>query len=1069
LEAFPPAIVLRNPFEYRQLVLTGVLDTGDQVDVTRMARIEKLDNLVSVSSTGLVRPKADGSATLKITLEGQSLSVPVTVSGQKTKYEVGFVRDLMPVLSKVGCNAGTCHGAQQGKNGFKLSLRGYDPLFDHISLTDDLEGRRFNRAAPERSLMLMKPGGGVAHVGGALFQPGDPYYEMIRSWIADGVKLDANSPKITGLEIYPKSAVAPLPGMKQQMAVLARYTDGTIRDVTAEAFIETSNGDVATVDKQCLVTAARRGEATMLGRFEGTYTAATLIVMGDRSGYAWKNVPEFNYIDELVDEKLKQVKILPSDLCSDAEFIRRVSFDLTGLPPQPAEVRAFLADTRPQRVKRDELVDRLVGSAEYVEYWTNKWADLLQVNRKYLGERGAQALRSWIRQAVSTNMPYDKFVHAILTASGSTLDNPPAAYYKVLRDPAAMMENTTQLFLAIRFNCNKCHDHPFERWTQDQYYHLAAYFSQVGRKEDPKFKGQRVGGSDVEQAVALVEIVYDQSAGEVKHERTGATAGPQFPFDHQGELKGVTNRRAQLAQWITSKDNPYFAKSYVNRLWSYLLGVGIIEPIDDIRAGNPPTNPKLLDKLTQEFIGSGFNVQQMLRTICKSRVYQQSIATTKWNQDDDINYSHAIARRLPAEALFDAIHRATGTISRLGGMPAGQRAVQQLDSKVEVPSGFLDLFGRPPRESACECERSGGMMLGPVLNLVNGPVVGEAIKDPENRISKLVATEKDDKKVVEELFMAFLCRQPTPEELAASLKAIQGEGTEFARMLAEHNRIQDALAGSEKQLPARQAAWEKETAGRVWTVLEPASAKASSGALLTKQADGSLLASGKLQGPDTYTVTTTAPLSGITGVRLEVLSDPRLPSNGPGRAPNGNFVLTKFGISAGEAGKAKPAALHKPVADFSQEGFPIDNVLTGNPDTGWASSPETGKTHVAVFEMKEPQSLSKGAPLTITLDHKYSLKDHLVGRFRVSVTTAKTPFGLQGPPDAVAKTLATPADKRTDQQKNELAAYYRSIDSELNRLTTELAEHPLPGDRRLLGAQDLAWALINSPAFLFNH
>jgi len=1072
IEAQPANLVLKTPYDYRQLLLTGRLANGERIDVTRLATIERPANLITVSPTGLVRPAGDGNGVLKCTLGGQTVSIPFTVSGHKDKYEVSFVRDVMPAMSKIGCNAGTCHGAQKGKNGFKLSLRGYDPLADYQALTDDLEGRRFNRAAPERSLMLLKPSGAVPHQGGMVIKPGEPSYELLRAWIADGVKLDLKSPRVTGIDILPKAPIMPLPGMKQQMAVMATYSDGSTRDVSAEAFIETSNQEVATVDKQGLVSALRRGEATMLARYEGNYTATTLIVMGDRSGFAWKEVPEYGHIDQLVDEKLKLVKVLPSDLCDDGDFLRRIYLDLTGLPPQPQDVRAFLADRRPSRVKRDEVIDKLVGSADYVEYWTNKWADLLQVNRKFLGEKGAMALRGWIQHAISSNMPYDKFVLSILTASGSTLENPPAAYFKILRDPQGIMENTTQLFLAVRFNCNKCHDHPFERWTQDQYYHLSAYFAQVARKDDPKFKNEKVGGTDVEQATALVEIVYDQKAGEVKNERTGALANPEFPYKHAGSGPANASRREQLANWIASKDNPYFSKSYVNRIWSYLLGVGLIEPIDDIRAGNPPTNPKLLDRMSLEFVKSGYNVQELFRTICKSRVYQQSIATSRWNQDDDINYSHALARRLPAEVLYDALHRATGTVEHLGGMPAGQRAVQQVDSKVEVPSGFLDLFGRPPRESACECERSSGLMLGPVLNLINGPVVADAIKDPGNRISRLVATEKNDTKLVEELFLSILCRAPTKDEISAGLKALGADSDEYLRQLTEHNQRAAALAAYDKQISAKQTAWEKELKYQHWSILEPSSAKSKGGAVLTKQSDGSLLASGKNAFPEVYTVTADTRLERITGVRLEVLPDSNFASQGPGRAPNGNFVLSEFRATA--APKAEPAntksiLFSKAIADFSQDGWPVAAAIDGNPKTGWAVMPEFGKRHVAIFEVKNPATFAKGTTLTFTLDQRYFGKEHNIGRFRLSATTVEPPISVDGLPDAVAKILAVVPEKRTAQQRTELANYYRSTDAEWMRLQQDLARYPLPGDKRLLGAQDLAWALINSPAFLFNH
>jgi hypothetical protein len=1072
LEAEPQAIRLKHPYDYRQLLLTGYLENGDRIDVTRMAHIDRSASPVSLSPSGLVRPAADGNGVLKCDIAGQSLTIPVVVSGQKDKYPVSFVRDVMPVMSKIGCNAGTCHGAQKGKNGFKLSLRGYDPLADHQALTDDLEGRRFNRAAPERSLMLLKPSAAVPHQGGMLLRPGEPSYELLRAWIADGVKLDLNSPRVTSIDISPKAPILPLPGMKQQMAVLATYSDGTVRDVSAEAFIETSNQEVATVDKQGLVSAVRRGEATMLARYEGSYTATTLIVMGDRSGFAWQDVPEYGPIDKLVDEKLKQVKVLPSGLCDDAEFLRRVYLDLTGIPPQPQEIRAFLADARPTRVKRDEVIDRLVGSADYVEYWTNKWADLLQVNRKFLGEKGAVALRGWIQQAIAGNMPYNKFVHTILTASGSTLENPPASYFKVLRDPEGTMENTTQLFLAVRFNCNKCHDHPFERWTQDQYYHLSAYFAQVARKDDPKFKNERIAGTDVDAATSLVEIIYDKKSGEVKHERTGAVAAPELPFKHADLAPASASRREQLAHWIVSRENPYFAKSYVNRIWSYLLGVGLIEPVDDIRAGNPPSNPKLLNWLTEEFVKSDYNVQELMRTICKSRVYQQSIATNRWNQDDEINYSHALARRLPAEVLYDALHRATGTEERLGGMPAGLRAVQQLDSKVEVPSGFLDLFGRPPRESACECERSSSMMLGPVLNLVNGPVVADAIKDPGNRIARLVAGEKDDARVVEELFLAILCRAPAKAEIESGVKALQGESDEYVRQLDEHNRLAAELAAYEKQLPVKQLAWEKGIQLPVWTLLEPTSAQAAKGTVLTMLSDGSVLASGKNPTPETYTITANTKLAGITALRLEVLTDPGLPGKGPGRSSKGNFVLNEFQVTVAtkeEPGKARSIAFQRALADFSQEGYSVAGAIDDNPDSGWAISPQTGKPHFAIFELKEPVKLAKDATLTFTLLQRFRGKDHNLGRLRLSATTARPPLSIDMIPETITKILALPPDKRTPSQQAELANYYRSTDVEWTRLHQQLARHPLPGDKRLLGAQDLAWALINSPAFLFNH
>ncbi len=1073
VEVRPERIDLKHAFEYRQVLLTGILESGERVDVTRLAEFKAPASVAKVSPRGQVRPVGDGAGNVEFAVMGKTGAIPVQVSGQKDKYAVSFVRDVMPTISKMGCNAGTCHGSAQGKNGFQLSLRGYDPQMDHRGLVDDIAGRRSNRAAPDRSLMLMKPSGAVAHIGSVITQPGDPYYELLKLWIGEGAKLDLETPRVKSIEIYPASTVVPLPGMKQQITVWATYNDGTKRDVSAEAFILSSNTEVATVDAQGLVTAVRRGESALLARYEGNYAAAGLISMGDRTGFAWNNPPEFNWIDKLVYDKLQSVKVLPADLSGDSDFIRRIHLDLTGLPPEPEAVRAFLNDPRPTKVKRDELVDKLVGSPDFVDHWTNKWADLLQVNRKFLGVQGAEAFRGYIKNAITKNVPYDQFCYQLLTGTGSNMDNPAAAYFKILREPDVAMENTTHLFLAVRFNCNKCHDHPFERWTQTQYYSLASYFAQVGRSEDPKFKGQRTEGSAVRGPLPLVEIIKDTNSGVVTNLRTGQPALATFPFKHAGMPKAEGNLREQLAKWTTSRDNPYFAKSYVNRVWSYLLGVGIIEPVDDIRAGNPPTNPQLLDKLTDEFIKSGFNVQQMIKTLCKSRTYQHSYAANKWNADDDVNYSHALARRLPAEVLFDSIHRASGSLSRLPGLPPGTRAAQLVDSNVSAAGSFFELFGRPPRESACECDRSNSILLGPVLSLLTGPVMSEALRDPGNRINKIAAIYSDDAKAVEELYMALLSRQPTKEELQIGMQALQGNEAEHVKLAAERKRREADLAAHEKRLPELQAAWEANVVRTpVWTALEPFDLKSSAGATLIKQPDNSILVLGLLTTPDNYTIKVKTNLVGITGLRLEVLSDPNLPGKGPGRAANGNFVLGEFQVSFAkdDKDKAKPVKLTRPQATFSQDGFNIANLIDGNPDTGWAVAPQFGKSQTAVFETLNRPGGKDGAILTFRMIQKFQSKDHTVGKFRISATTVKPPVLLQGQaPEYITKVLDIPLGERNPDQKAQVTNYYRSIDQELARLGRQVSEFVVPASPRALGAQDLAWALMNSPAFLFNH
>ncbi|MEX0936408.1 MAG: DUF1549 domain-containing protein [Pirellulales bacterium] len=1066
IEAEPQAIELDNPHADVQLLLTGVLQSGDRVDVTRMVALEGSSDRVTVSDAGIISPVAPGEDELVFSLAGQSVAVPVRVAELEGTYDISFVRDVMPVLSKAGCNAGTCHGSKDGKNGFKLSLRGYDPLFDHRALTDDIAARRINRAAPDSSLMLLKSTSSVPHEGAMVIEPDSEAYALIRGWIAGGVKLDLEAPRVSAIEVFPKDPVVPLENLRQQMRIVATYADGSVRDVTADAFIESGNTDVATADPQGLVTALRRGEAPILARYEGAYTATTLTVMGDRTGFVWEQPPAFNDVDELVYEKLNRVKTAPGELCDDAEFLRRVHLDLTGLPPDAETVRAFLADERDTRVKRGEVIDRLVGSPEYVEYRTNKWADLLQVNGKFLGTEGASAFRNWIRQAIASNMPYDQFAFDVLTASGSNRSNPAASYYKVLRTPDEMMENTTHLFLGVRFNCNKCHDHPFERWTQDQYYNLAAYFARVDLKADPASGDRTIGGTAVEGAKPLYEVVYDKGSGEVTHDRTGRVTPPSFPYEHEYPADENFTRREELARWITSPDNRYFARSFVNRMWGYLTGVGLIEPLDDIRAGNPPSNPELLDRLTAQFIESGFDTQELVRTICKSRTYQLSIATNKWNEDDKINYSHAMARRLPAEVLYDAIHEVTGSTSNLPGVPAGMRAAQLPDVGIKLPSGFLDQLGRPPRESACECERSNDLMLGPVMALINGPTISEAIADPNNVINRLVAEIEDDDKLVRAIYLRIFNRPPTEREIEAGREALRGP-------VVEQEATAAALADYEAELDGRQAEWEQQVRAAVWQPLQPETAEATNGAKLVPQDDHSILAEVE-NGRGEYRVSADTDLKNIAGVRLELLSDERLPRGGPGRADaNGNFVLSELKLTAAPAeDEAEPVevALKNAQADFSQDGFDVGRAIDGDTNTGWANAPRMGENRTAVFELGEPLQIEGTTRLNFTLDQQYPDGKHSIGRFRLSVTDSPQPLNLDGPPANIAVILAVTPDQRSEQQREELAAHFRQSDEKYQQLklaadmAADQGEH-----RRRTGVQDLAWALINSPAFLFNH
>jgi hypothetical protein len=966
LESFPKSVKITRAIDYAQIILTAKLNEGAEADVTRMAKWTVEGGLGEVSKRGLFNPSKNGAGKIIGEFSGKRIEIPVKVSGLDKAYVPSYVRDVNPVISKLGCNAGTCHGSKDGKNGFKLSLRGYDAIYDLRAFTDDMASRRINVAAPDKSLMLLKSAGIVPHEGGGVTKKDSKYYRIIRDWIGAGAKLDAKSAKVDKIELFPANPVVQEIGSTQQVRVVATYTDGFVRDVTREAIVTSGDKDIAEHDTIGLMTTLRRGEAPILARFEGRYAVTTLTVMGDRTGFEWKEPAANNEVDRLAAAKWKRMKILPSELCSDVEFLRRVHLDLTGLPPKPESVLTFLADERSSRQKRDEIVDKLVGNADFVEYWTNKWSDLLQVNRKFLGAEGAKMLREWIRKEVDDNTPYDEFARKILTASGSNKTNPPASYYKILRKPAETMENTTHLFLATRFSCNKCHDHPFERWTQDQYYEMSAHFAQFKLTKDPAAGKGEIGKTAVERGKPLYEIISDAKTGEVKHERTGAVTAPAFPYLVKYEAKEGATRRENLAAWMTAPDNRYFAKSYVNRLWGYLFGTGIIDPIDDIRAGNPPTNPELLSYLEREFIRSGFDVRTVLKLICKSRTYQLSVGTNKWNEDDQINFSHASARRLSAETLLDAIYAVTGSKSKFPGVPQGTRAASLPDSGVRLPDGFLGTFGRPARESACECERSGGLQLGPIMALISGPTVNDAISDPSNAIAKLANEEKDDRKLVSELFLRILNRSATDKEIDASLgllgkdieedhqvlekqmekaqagikeeldakekaraeaiakaesalKAYQGKmAPGIKKATDERNagikKADDVLKLFDKELPSKVAVWEKDYhAGKsIWKDLDMGDVTSNiAGIKFEKQEDGSVFVGGK-NGKGNYVVKASSDLANVTGVRIEAIKDKRLPKQGPGRSNNdGNFVLSEIEATAGPVRDLKKWSLAK--------------------------------------------------------------------------------------------------------------------------------------------------------------
>ena len=558
------------------------------------------------------------------------------------------------------------------------------------------------------------------------------------------------------------------PGGDLALKVTAKYGDGSTRDVSSEAVIESNSTSKAKINDDGSVHGERIGEAAVLVRYEGKFATVPVTILNPEPGFEWRRLAQRNYIDKHIDAKLKRLKIQPAPEASDEVFVRRIYIDLTGIPPTPEQTRAFLEDRAASRTKRERLIDRLIGSREFVDHWALKWGDLLQSNRKHLGEKGTWAFRQWIRDAIASNQPYDDFTREILTSVGSTFQSPASNYFRVNDDPKIAMETTTQLFLGVRMVCAQCHDHPFEKWTQNQYYQLAAFFAAVGMKP----------GFDADE-----QIVYlKRDDNDIKHPKTNKVVDAEYLIASAGlpPIADFRDRREALADWLTSAKNPFFAKAIVNRVWSYFLGRGIIEPVDDIRGSNPPINPDLLDALEQDFIASGFDLQHLMRTIVSSRTYQTGIETNKWNETDEVNFSRFAPRRLPAESLLDAITVATGSRPNFPEVPEDFTA-QQLPDPHVGKGGFLDMFGRPDRESSCECERRNDLSLPQAMNLVNGPTLAEAIADPEGRVAEAILAGKSDRELIEELYLAALSRFPTGIEMDRALTYIRSDSGRAAQ------------------------------------------------------------------------------------------------------------------------------------------------------------------------------------------------------------------------------------------------------------------------------------------------
>jgi len=759
----PAAVTLRHAEDRQHVIVTGKTADGSVRDLSRSAKyVSSNPAIAEVDALGIVSPKGIGQATIEVSDGAAKATLSVNVT-DIARRPVSFANDVMPLFAKAGCNSGACHGAASGKKGFKISLRGYDPPTDFATLTRGTAGRRLNLNEPNRSLLFLKPTGLVPHEGGRRFDPTSPYGVLLERWVADGARSDlAAAPRLASIEIYPKFRTFSEPGLQQQTLVMAHFGDGTSRDVTADARFSSSNEVAVDVDESGLVRMHSKGEAAIMARYGDKIAVGNLVVMKRNADFAWNNPPENNYIDRLVNAKLKQMEILPSEVSTDEEFLRRVYLDVIGLQPKPEEIRAFLADTAAD--KRTKVIDILLERPEHAEFWALKWGDLFKLRFDLLRDKGTWGMYRWLRDSIAANKPFDCFVQEIVAAEGSCDQNPPANFWRVFTNPDDASEATVQVFLGIRLMCAKCHDHPFEKWVQKDYYGMSAFFSQVGRKP---------GGRREDLIVFKSEV-----AASARHPNTGAALNPKFLDGAEVTVSAQQDGREFLAKWMTGPENPFFARATVNRFWSHLFGKGIIDPVDDIRSSNPAANEALLDALAKDFVAHQFDVRHILRTILNSRTYQLSARRNKFNEDDNHNFSHYRPRRLTAEQLLDTVSQATGirenfrsrygeqTVAQpSGGLRAGQLPDRQLTTEM------LDLFGRPRGESTCACERTDEASMKQALHLVNSKGLAERLANPGGQLAKLLATPKiTDGQIVDELYLLVLARQPRPDEVELLLK-----------------------------------------------------------------------------------------------------------------------------------------------------------------------------------------------------------------------------------------------------------------------------------------------------------
>lgn len=759
LAVYPEKIALETKRDFHQFTAVATFEDDVTQDVTAKAKVTLSDpSLAKVEGFRLL-PLKDGAGTLTVEWHGHKVDVPFEVKGAEADRPVSFIMDVMPVFMRDNCNTGSCHGAARGQDGFRLSLFGYDPKSDHFNLTKELSGRRLNLGLPEDSLLLTKALNTVPHTGGRLMTEDSPNYKTLLEWISNGAEYDGdNVPKVVGVDIFPPAAVLEGEGAKLQFTVRARYSDGHDRDVTPLAVFLSNNDPSAKPDKSGLVTAGKRGEAFIMARFETFTVGSPVIVIPDNLRYERPKLPENNYIDKLVHEKLHRLRIIPSDVCDDETFLRRVYLDVAGLLPDEEEYWRFVRDPSPD--KREKLVDELLARKEFTEMWVMKWAELLQIrtnNVNQVSYKSTLLYFNWLKERIANNVPFNQIVKDLLASTGGTFTNPATNYYQIERDTLKVSENVAQVFMGMRLQCAQCHNHPFDRWTMDDYYGFAAFFGQIGRKqaEDPR-----------------ETVVFNAGGGEVNHLVSKQPVKPKFLGGAAPEIAPGEDRRKVLVDWLASPDNPYFATNLANIVWSHFFGIGIIEPVDDVRVSNPASNRELLDALGAKLTEYNYDFKRLVRDICTSRVYQLSSRVNESNETDETNFSHALLRRQRAEVMLDTISQVTETKNKFRGLPLGARAVQIADGN--VTNYFLRTFGRAERATVCSCEVKMDPNLGQALHLLNGDITQNRITQGKV-IERMLKEGKTPEEILEKLYVRCFSRTPTEKETRAVLSAIEAE------------------------------------------------------------------------------------------------------------------------------------------------------------------------------------------------------------------------------------------------------------------------------------------------------